>query len=47
MPYLIVNRDGQFCVVKANDRSRVFGCHPSRKQALAQLRAIYANEKKR
>lgn len=43
MPWSIHERDGKFCVVKDADGS-VVHCHPTREKALAQQRALYANE---
>lgn len=42
MPYAIVKR-GDSYVVKKKDGSKVFGIHPSKAEAEAQLRAIEAN----
>ena len=41
MPYHIRKRNGQFCVENSDTGKRV-ACHPSRAQALAQMRALYA-----
>lgn len=43
MPYRISSRDGRFCVIKIGDEQNM-GCHPTRAEALAQMRAILANE---
>lgn len=43
MPWSIVRRGAEFCVVKDADSSTV-ACHDSKKKALAQLRALYASE---
>jgi hypothetical protein len=42
MPWMIIKRDGQNCVVNKSTGD-VKGCHKTRKEALAQLRALYAN----
>lgn len=42
MPWKVVAKNGQYCVVK-RDTGAVVHCHPTRKKALAQLRALYAN----
>lgn len=39
----IVERDDQFCVV-TEDGSKTLGCHPTRAEALQQLRAVEANK---
>jgi hypothetical protein len=44
MPWIVVKRDGKNCVVNKNTGS-VKGCHATRKEALAQLRAIYSQTK--
>lgn len=44
MPWHIEKSDGKFCVIKDDDGSKA-GCHPSKAEATAQLRALYANEK--
>jgi hypothetical protein len=44
MPWVVVRKDGKSCVVNKQTGS-VKGCHDTRKEALAQLRAIYANTK--
>ncbi len=41
MPYEIVSRDGEFCVVK---QDKTLGCHPTKEKAMAQMQALYANE---
>jgi len=43
MPWHIEERDGRFCVIKDDDGDNA-GCHDSRDQAEAQMRALYANE---
>lgn len=43
MPWSIEVRDDEWCVIKDDDGS-VAGCHASRAQALAQQRALYAQE---
>lgn len=43
-PYRIQKRDGQFCVIGPNGKQH--GCHDTRTDALAQQRALYANEGK-
>jgi len=45
MPYEIVKRSGKFCVLKKTDGSLI-RCHATRADALAQMRALYANEEK-
>ena len=45
MPWSIVVRDDEWCVVKDDDGTNE-GCHASRAQALAQQRALYAQEAK-
>lgn len=42
MPWKVVAKGGQYCVVKA-DTGKVVHCHPTRAKALKHLRAIYAN----
>lgn len=42
MPWKIVKRENEFCVVKKSDGS-VVKCHPTRDKASAHLRALYAN----
>ena len=44
MPYRIEKKGDQHCVVKEDDGKQV-ACHDSRAKALAQMRALYANEK--
>lgn len=48
MPYHIEQEDGQYCIHKGHtgeDQGRVDGgCHESRDDAIAHLRALYANE---
>jgi hypothetical protein len=43
MPYAIEHRGDEWCVIKESD-GKSMGCHASRNQALAQQRALYANE---
>jgi hypothetical protein len=45
MPYSIVNRRNQYCVIKDDD-GRVMGCHPTREQAQAQLTALNIAERR-
>jgi hypothetical protein len=45
MPYSVSEQDGEYCVIKDDDGS-VLGCHDSRAEALAQMRAIILNEGK-
>jgi hypothetical protein len=42
MPWIIVNRDGKFCVLK-KDSGEVKHCYEKRRDALKYLRALYAN----
>jgi hypothetical protein len=44
MPWHIVKRDDQWCVVKDDDGSNE-GCHDTEAEAQAQMRALYANER--
>lgn len=44
MPYRVVKKGKQWCVEK-RDGSKNFGCHPSKKKAKAQVRALHANVK--
>jgi hypothetical protein len=44
MPWIVVRKGNQSCVVNKNTGS-VKGCHPTRREALEQLKAIYANTK--
>jgi hypothetical protein len=44
MPWIVVRRGNKSCVVNKLTDS-VKGCHSTRKEALAQMRAIYANTK--
>lgn len=46
MPYKVEKR-GSSWVVKKKDGSKIFGHHPSKAKAEAQMRAIYANEGKK
>jgi hypothetical protein len=45
MPWKVVARDGQFCVVVSEGpkAGSQVACHPTREKALAQVRALYAN----
>lgn len=43
MPYSIVKKGAEFCVVK-KDGGKEVGCHPSKEKASAQVRALYAKE---
>ena len=43
MPWEIVKRDDEFCVVQQNTNETV-KCHPTRSAAEAHMRALYANE---
>jgi HK97 family phage prohead protease len=43
-PWHIEEQDGKFCVIKDDD-GEVEGCHDSREEAEAQMRALYAAEK--
>lgn len=45
MPYSIVTRRNQYCVIKDDD-GRVMGCHPTREQAQAQLTALNLAERR-
>jgi len=42
MPYLVVQRDGKWVVI-TKATGKVHGTHKSRRDALAQMRAMYAN----
>ncbi len=42
MPYKIVPKDGQFCVVK-KETEEVVKCHPTRPEAEEHMAALYAN----
>lgn len=44
MLYEIVEREGQYCVVKTGEEEAL-GCHESREEAEAQMAALCANEK--
>lgn len=46
MPYQVMQRGSKWVVVKA-DSGRVLGTHPTKEAAQEQVRAIYANEKRR
>lgn len=43
MPYEIRAQGGEFCVMKQGTNERM-GCHPTREKAMAQMRALHANE---
>lgn len=47
MPYTIAKRDGEFCVYKkdadGNPMGESLGCHPTEKEAVAQIGAIESN----
>jgi phage head maturation protease len=43
MPWSIVKRDDQFCVVKDDD-GETEGCHDTREKAERQMKALYASE---
>src|SRR5687767_12302786 len=43
MPWHVEERDSRFCVIKDSDGENE-GCHDSRAEAEAQMRALYANE---
>jgi hypothetical protein len=44
MPWKVVSDDGSYCVVNKETGKKVpGGCHPTKKEAQAQLRALYAN----
>lgn len=49
MPYLIRKRNGEFCVFKkgtnGEPEGKSLGCHATRAEASAQLRALYVNTK--
>ncbi len=42
MPYAVIQKDGKWAVINKTTR-RVLGTHPTRKDALQQLRALYSN----
>ena len=42
-PWRIEERDGEFCVIKTEDGS-LEKCHPTREEAEAHMRALYASE---
>lgn len=44
MPYEIVKRAGNFVVRKKGADQKVYGTHPTRARAIAQMRALYAAE---
>lgn len=45
MPYTVVKRDGEYCVVKRDDPDgKTFGCHPTAEKAGAQIGAIEHSE---
>jgi len=41
MPWVIVQKDGKYCVVKKD--GEVKKCYPKRREAIQYLRALYAN----
>jgi HK97 family phage prohead protease len=43
MPWRIEKREGKFCVIKETDGSTE-KCHPTRKEAEAHMKALYASE---
>lgn len=43
MPYTIVKKGDQYCVITQGKADHVHGCHPSRAKAVTQLKALYAN----
>lgn len=43
IPWHIAKQDGKFCVIK-NGTDEKEGCHPTRGDAVDQIRALYANE---
>lgn len=43
MPYRVVQKDSQHCVVKVRD-GKVMGCHENRSKALRQIAALEASE---
>lgn len=46
MPYYVGHRGSQYCVIDETKNSPVpGGCHPTKEDATAHMRAIYANEK--
>lgn len=44
MPFSIIQRGGEHCVIREGN-PKPLGCHATRDEALAQLRAVQANEK--
>ena len=46
MPYVVVKR-GKKYVVKKKNGTKVFGRHATRAKANAQMRALYASERRR
>lgn len=46
MPYKVVKRGNRFAVVKVSD-GKTMGKHESRAEAEAQVRALYAAERRR
>lgn len=44
MPWKIVARSGEFCVVTDDEAEETVACHTTRAKAEAQMRALYANE---
>ena len=48
MPWEVIRRGSRFCVVKIGSRMPIpGGCHPDRKSAIQQVRALYAQEAQR
>ena len=50
MPYQVKNEGSKFCVHKKMDdgsMGRKFGCHDTKPEAMAQMRALYASEGKK
>lgn len=45
MPWHLEQRDGDYCVIKDSDGHNQ-GCHPTRAEAVKQMRALYAQEGK-
>lgn len=47
MPWEVREHNGKWCVFKEGEDSPISGgCHETKKEAMAQLRALYANEKR-
>jgi hypothetical protein len=48
MPWKVFEQDGEFCVHKENpdgSKGAKVACHPTEEKAMAQMHALYANEK--